>query len=196
VVLGLPTPVAALAVRSEQIVTAMGENKSTFLSPPVALATVSGHIADLTAAEAAFKSRSGSKADRDAKKAIVVADCKQLHIYVQQLAAANPAQAATIAQQAAMSLRKPAAAHKSDLATAQSVTGSVAVAAKAVKGARSYEWSFSTDGGKTWSVAPPSTRANTTITGLVPGVLTQFRQRAVTKTGATEWSQPVAHMVS
>ncbi len=84
---------------------------------------------------------------------------------------------------------------KSDLVTKQLVSGSVKVA-KATQGGRSYEWQYSTDGGKTWLSAPSTTQANATIHGLQSGVVTSFRQRAITKVGPTEWSQPIAALVS
>jgi hypothetical protein len=133
---------------------------------------------------------------RDDKQQVVVADMHQLHGYVQQLASATPAQAQIIAESAAMTLRKTGARHKSDLAVTQTVSGAVKVVAKSVLGARSHEWQLSTDGGKTWTNATPSAQATTTITGLQPGVLTMFRQRVITKTGPSDWSQPISTLVS
>jgi len=93
-------------------------------------------------------------------------------------------------------LRKKGTAHKNDLATSQKVTSVVEVAAKAVKGGRSYEWQYSTDGGKTWIGVQPTTQAKVSIPNLQPGVVTQFRQRAVTKSGPTDWSNPVTTIVT
>jgi hypothetical protein len=59
----------------------------------------------------------------------------------------------------------------------------------------SYEWEYSSDGGKTWSPAPPSLQAKTTVTGLAAGTSVQFRYRAVTKAGADDWSNPVTLLV-
>ncbi len=39
----------------------------------------------------------------------------------------------------------------------------------------SYEWEYSTDGGKTWVAAPPSLQSKTTVTGLLSATMTQFR---------------------
>ena len=59
----------------------------------------------------------------------------------------------------------------------------------------SYEWEYSTDGGKTWITAPVTLQAKATISGLTPGASVQFRYRPVTKTGEGDWSQPAAIIV-
>jgi hypothetical protein len=35
-------------------------------------------------------------------------------------------------------------------------------------------------------------KARTTLSGLTPGAVVEFKYRAVTKSGATDWSQPVS----
>jgi hypothetical protein len=35
-------------------------------------------------------------------------------------------------------------------------------------------------------------KASTTITGLAPGAVVEFKYRAVTKSGSSDWSQPVS----
>ncbi len=95
-----------------------------------------------------------------------------------------------------MTLRKARVYHKSDLATSQEVSSTVKVVAKATQGGRSYEWQYSTDGGKTWVSVSPTTQASVSIPNLVPGVMTMFRQRAVTKSGPTDWSNPVSTLVT
>ena len=51
------------------------------------------------------------------------------------------------------------------------------------------------DGGKTWVDAPPTLQAKMTIGGLPAGVTVLFRYRAVTKTGADDWSAPITFAV-
>jgi len=196
VTLALPVPVAALIVKVTAIANAMAANKTAFPSPIPALATVTAHIAALTAAQAAIHAHTGTVAERETTRKVVIADAHQLRVYVQQQVNANPEQASVIAEDATMTLRKPSTRHKSDLVTKQTVTGSVKGVAKATKGGRSYGWQYSTDGGKTWLSVLPTTQANVTIHGLQSGLLTSFRQRAVTKAGPTEWSQPVSALVS
>jgi hypothetical protein len=195
VVLGLPKPTAAIIVRLTAILDAMTANSSTFPTPPIALATVKVHVAALSSAEAAMKSRTvGNKAARDDAKALVIADAKQLHAYVQQLANASPSQAATIAADAAMKLHKAGAHPKADVTVKQKVSGAVHVSARSVKGAKSHEWQLSSDGGKSWTTLSPTTQASTTITGITPGTLVQVRHRIVVKGGPGDWvtSSPVA----
>jgi hypothetical protein len=188
--------VPAVLSRGNAIVTAMGANTGTFKSPTPALAVVTGHLTTLSTAEAALKARTGTRADRDTQLQLVVDDLHQLHTYVQQLATASPSQAANIAADASMSLRKTSPRHKSDLAASQEVSGTVKVASKAVAGGKSYEWQYSTDGGKTWLAVSPTTQAKVAIPNLQPGVTTAFRSRAVTKSGPTDWSDPVTIVVT
>ena len=198
VVLGLSTrTVAEVITRSTEIANAIAAASKMFPTPPVPIATVLSDISALSAAETnAIARTKGLITIRDAKLAVVIADCKQLHGYVQTQANANPTQAAEIAAAAAMTLRKAGARHKSDLAVKQTVSTTVKVTAKSVKGARSHEWQYSTDGGKTWIAAPPTSQSSTTIPNLTPGVLHMFRQRVITKAGPSDWSQPFSFLVS
>jgi hypothetical protein len=197
VVLGLPRAVAALIIRMNAILEAMTVAKLTFTTPPVAIATVSAHVAALSSAESATKTRAaGTKQARDAARKLVVEDANQLHAYVQQLANASPTEAATIAAAAAMTLRKAGAHPKSDLAVKQGVSGTVHVVAKSVKGARSHEWQYSVDGGKSWVSATPTTQASTTLSGLVPGTVLQVRHRTIVKGGPGDWCPTVTMSVS
>ena len=75
------------------------------------------------------------------------------------------------------------------------VSGVAKVVAEAAARRAAYEWQYSVDGGKTWVAAPPTLQAKTTIAGFVPGTSAQFKYRAVTKTAAGDWSQPVSLLV-
>jgi hypothetical protein len=197
IVLGLVTnSVSRLIAQATTVVTAIGANKGTFAAPSPALTTVSAAIADLTSKEAAFKAHTGTRADRDDAKTTLVGLMQQLRDYVQVIASANPAQAATIAADAGMHLAKTGAHTKSDLAVKPKVSGTVQVVAKAIKGARAHEWQYSVDGGKTWIDVPATTAATCTITGLTPGVTVSYRHRPITKTGLGDWSQAVTAVVT
>lgn len=197
VVLALPRPVLALTVRMNAIIAAMEASTSTFPSPPVVLTTASSHVSALGTAEVATKTRAvGTIQARDDAKKLVIADAGQLHAYVQQVVNASPNQAETIAAAAAMTIRKNGAHPKSDLTVKQTVSQTVHAVAQNAKGAKSHEWQYSVDGGKTWTSAPPTTQASTTIQNLPSGTLVQFRQRAVTKTGPGDWTPPVTLAVS
>jgi hypothetical protein len=198
VVLGIDknASVATLSERSTVVVNAMTAAKATFSTPSPALSTVSAAITALSSAQEAFKSKTGSKADRDDAWKALLALMQQLQGYVQATARANPAHAANIAEDAAMRLRKTPTHHKSDLAVSSVGSGAVKVVAKALKGARANEFQYSTDGGKTWIACPTALQAHATITGLQPGTTVMYRHRPVTKTGPGDWSQTVTAMVT
>jgi hypothetical protein len=198
VILGLTrnTPVAVLTEHSTTVVNTMTVNKSTFGSPSPALTTVSAAIATLVSTQTAFKAHLSTRAPRDEARTNLMQLMQQLRVYVQSLVSANPAQASTIAQDAAMGLRKAPTHHKSDLSVKAVASGSVKVVAKALKGAKANDFQYSTDGGKTWIAVPTSTQAHTTITGLVPGTTVIYRHRPITKAGPGDWSQTVAAVVT
>jgi hypothetical protein len=198
VVLGITksTPVAKLIETSTTVVNAMTVAKSTFSNPVPALTTVSTGATALANAQSAYKAHLGTRAARDDAWRALVTLMQQLREYVQGVASANPAQAENIAQDAAMTLRKSTPRQKSDLAVKPVASGSVKVVAKALKGARANDFEYSTDGGKTWVAVPTSTRASTTITGLVPGTTVTYRHRPITKTGPGDWSQSVTAVVT
>ncbi len=197
VVLRVPRANAAIIVLSKAVLAAIGNSKSTFVSPTPAMPAFSADIDAFDTAETATKTRvKGAVQVRNEKKLVVLADLRQLRVYVQGVANASPEHAEAIAAAAGMTVRKPLPHSKSDLvAKAHTVSGSVQVVAKATQGSRSNEWQYSLDG-KTWLSAPPSTQAKTVITGLAPNVLTYFRHRTVTKVGPSEWSQPVSTLVA
>ncbi len=197
VVLGLPKTVPALIIRMTAILDAMLANKVTFPSPPLAIALVTAHVAALSAAESATKTRAlGTKQARDAARKLVIEDAYQLHGYVQQLANASPTEAASIAAQAAMKLRGSGAHPKADLTVNQTLSGTLHVVAKSAKGARAHEWMYSSDGGKSWVAVSPTTKPSTIITGFQPGTLVQVKHRIIVKGGPGDWSPTVQVAVS
>ena len=197
VVLGLPTRIADFIIRATAIANAMTANSKEYPSPPLALTVLTSHVNDLTAKEAVAKTHVvGAVADRDAARKQVVVDLGQLQGYVQQVVNADAANAASLAADAGMSVRKFTRPAKPPLAGKSSSVGTVQLAAKATDGAGSNEWQYSTDGGKTWISLPTSTQAKTTVTGLASATAVTFRHRPVTKAGPQDWSQPVTTVVS
>ncbi len=198
VVLGIAknSPVSLVIETSLAVINAMTANKATFPTPSPALTTVSAASTTLANAQAAFKAHTGTRAARDDAKTALVQLMQQLRDYVQSVASADLAQASTIAEDAAMRLRKTTPHQKSDLAVKGVASGSVKVTAKALKGAKANDFEYSTDGGKTWIAVPTSTKASTTITGLVPGTAVSYRHRPITKTGPGDWSQTVTTFVT
>ncbi len=107
VVLALPSRVADFIIHATAIANAMTANSKEYPSPPLVLTVLTSHITDLTAKQAVAKTHvSGAAADRDAARKQVVVDLGQLQGYVQQVVNADPANAASLAADAGMSLRK------------------------------------------------------------------------------------------
>jgi hypothetical protein len=198
VVLGITksTPVSLLIETATSIINAMTANKVTFGTPNPALSSVSAASTALANAQAAFKAHTGTRAARDDARTALIQQLQLLRDYVQGVASADLAQASTIAEDAAMRLRKSTAHQKSDLSVKGLASGSVKVIAKALKGAAANDFEYSTDGGKTWIAVPTSTKASTTITGLVPGTAVTYRHRPITKSGPGDWSQTVTAIVT
>jgi hypothetical protein len=197
VAIHLPTPVPALVKVAQGVIAALTGN-AHFPSPNPPLATLSASVAALDAAETATQTRAkGTVAARNGARAQLLSDMHAVKAYVQQVADANPDQAEAIIATSGMTVRKPAVRVKATFSARPGASsGSVKLAARAVALRASYEWETSVDGGKTWTPAPPTLQAKTSITGLPVGTVVQFRYRAVTKTGAADWSQPTSLLVT
>ena len=197
VVLGLPTRIADFIVRATVIANALTANSKVFPSPPLAISALTSHIDDLAAKQAIVATRTkGAAETRDAARKQVVVDLGQLQGYVQQVVNADPANAESLATEAGMAVRKKSNPAKPPLAAKTPSVGTVHLSAKAVVGAGSNEWAYSTDGGKTWISLPSSTKANTTFTGLQSATTVTFRHRPVTKAGPQDWSQPITAVIT
>jgi hypothetical protein len=198
VVLRKPKSIVALLAFSEAIYTAMAANAKLFASPNPPLAQFTSDTSALHTAQLATATKTaGTAATRDEKLAIVETDLENLRAYVQTVANATPAQAASIAAAAGMSLRKAASPSKAPLTVkAGPSSGAVQVSAKVgAAGHVAHEWQYSTDG-KTWTSAPSTLQGKTTITGLTPGSLVYVRHRVLTKTGDGDWDDAVSMIVS
>jgi len=195
-VLKLPPQVAELVKVGQSVVAAMTGN-AFFPQPNPPLAQVTAAIDTLDTAQTATKSRApGSVAVRDGARTAVLLALRTLKAYVQQQGDADPEQSEAIITSARMATRKAGNHTKVAFAAKPGdVSGSVHMAVKAAASRASYEWEWSADGGKTWTAAPPTLQAKTTITGLASGTTYQLRYRAVTKTGASDWSQPLSLLV-
>jgi hypothetical protein len=194
--LKLPRPVPALIALAKTIVQSMTGNAS-FPSPDPTLAAVTAAITELETAETAAKARThGAVAVRNDKRAALVTLLEQLKANIQKTADANVENAGAIIQSAGINVRKaPVHAKRVFAAKPGAVSGSVKVVAVTAARRASYEWQYSVDAGKTWSPAPSTLQAHTTIPGLTPGASVSFRYRAVTKTGEGDWSQPQSLIV-
>ena len=194
VVLKLPNKIGGVITYAQGVVKGMTGNPS-FPTPTPSLAVVDAAIADLQAAETAAQSRlgKGAIATRNDKRVVLVGLLRQLKAYAQAQADLNPENGAAIIQSGGFGVRKPIVRRPNAFSAKPGpVSGSAKVYAVSAGPRASYEWEYSTDGGKTWIAAPPTLQAKTTVTGLQAATAVQFKYRAVTKAGPGDWSQPVS----
>jgi hypothetical protein len=191
--LGLPKPVPALLVVAQNIQKKMTGNPS-FPTPIPTLAEFGTAIADLQSAETLALGRAkGAVTLRNEKRTVVVGMIQQLRTYVQSVADLDGTNAASIITSAGFAVRKtPTRTARVFHAAPGPVSGAAAIVAPSAGRRASYEWQYSTDGGKTWLTLPPTLQAKTSIAGLTPGSSAEFKYRAVTKTGADDWSTAVS----
>jgi hypothetical protein len=194
--LKLPNKVPALITYAQGIVKSMTGNVA-FPSPAPTLAAVTEAINELQTAETAALARTkGAVAIRNEKRTALITMLQQLRGNIQSVADADPETSASVIQSAGVALRKTAVhARRTFAAKFGPTSGSVHLTAELAARRASYEWQYSTDGGKTWVSAPVTLQAKTTIPGLTPAATVVFRSRAVTKTGEGDWSQPASIIV-
>ena len=181
---------------TQQVVKSMTGNPS-FPTPSPTLAAITTAAAELQAAENAALARTkGAVATRNEKRSALVTLLTELRASVQATANADPETSTSVIQSAGLAIRKtPVRAARVFAAKPGAVSGSVALVTDAAARRASYEWQYSTDGGKTWVSAPSTLQAKTTVAGLTPGATIVFRYRAVTKTGEGDWSQNASIIV-
>jgi hypothetical protein len=191
-VLGLPKTVPGLLATADHIVGQVSGNPY-FPNPDPPLATIAASIKDLAMAQAATLARThGATTTRNEKRTVLVTQLGQLHGFVQKVADASPAIAASIIESAGMSVRKaPARKPRAFAAMPGPLPGSVKLVAPRAGKTAAYEWEFSVDGGKTWQPVPATLQARTIVTGLVPGATVSFRCRSILRASASDWSLPV-----
>ncbi len=196
IALGLPKQVPALIVYSQRVLEHMTGNPS-FSNPNPPLTTLSTATAALQTAETAALGRAkGAVATRNEKRTALIGVLQQVRSYVQTTADADPANAMSIIEGAGMAVRKsPTHRARAFVAKQGPVSGVAQVVAEVAARRASYDWQYSTDGGKTWVALPSTLQAKTTVAGLTPGSTVQFKYRALTKSGEGDWSQPTSLMV-
>ena len=194
--LKLPTQASALVVYAQGIVKGMTGNPA-FASPVPPLAMVNAAIDDLHAAETAALTRAkGTATVRNEKRTVLVQLLLHLKGYIQSQADANPDNAASIIQSAGVGVRSmPTRRPRVFAAKAGALSGTVDIVAASAGQRASYEWEYSIDGGKTWTMAPPTMQAKTSVAGLQAATTVQFRYRSVTRAGASDWSSAVSLLV-
>jgi hypothetical protein len=194
--LDLSVVIAILISVVKAIVLAMTGNKA-FPNPTPTLAEVAAAITDLETAQAAALSRvKGAVAARNDKRRALVALMQELKAYVQKVADGDQENGAALIQSAGMNVKKsPARKPRVFAITQGAVSGAIKVVVPSAGRRAAYDWEWSVDGGKTWTLAPSTMQAKTTLTGLAAGTTVTFRYRAVTKAGEGDWSQPTSFLV-
>jgi hypothetical protein len=198
IALYLPTKVPELVIYARNVHDTMAANSGTLPAPTPPLAVFLTDIDTLVAKQTVVQTRTaGAVEDRNAAQKVVVVDINNERAYVEALMNADPANAAIIAQDAGMQLRKKPSVNKAPLvARPGPTTGLVEVISKATLGAQANEWQYSLDGGKTYLDMPPTTKARTSIANLTPGTTVMFRKRVLTKDGLSDWSEPTSVLVT
>lgn len=196
VALKLPLPVPQLIKVAQAIIAALTSNPH-IPSPNPPLPALTSALDALVTTEAATKTRTAGTVDaRNVARTNLLSLLHATKANVQQVADANPEQAAAIITSAGMLVRKTAARNKAPFAVKPgAVSGTVELSAKAAAVRASYEWEWSGDGGKTWTPASPTLQSKTEIAGLPVGAVAQFRFRAITRTGAGDWCQAISLLV-
>ena len=196
VALHMPTRTSDLVTYARNLVKLLNANPS-FPTPVPSLAAITTATDELAAAQTATLTRTkGAVATRNEKRAVLVRLIKQLGHYIQTVADASPDGGASIIESIGLAVRKaPTRRARAFEAKPGDISGTASVVAVTASRRASYEWQYSTDGGKTWIAAPATLQAKTTIAGLVPGATVAFRYRPVTKAGEGDWSQPVSLLI-
>jgi hypothetical protein len=194
--LKLPRNMPALITYASQIVNSMTGN-AYFPTPTPPIASVQTAIHDLMAAQTDAQARTkGAVALRNEKRQTLVTLLEETRTYVQTTADTNPENGPSIIESSGIAVRKPPVlAPRGFRVKPGAVSGSVKVVAPSAARRASYEWEYSLDGGKTWVALPPTLQAKTAVSGLTPQTTVQFRYRAVSKTGATDWNPAIAFLV-
>jgi hypothetical protein len=197
-VLSPPKSVSMLITYARSVVTRMTGN-AAFPAPAPALTAVATAIDDLEVAEKAALARTkGAVANRNEKRAMLLGLLKQLRAYIQGIADADATNGPAIIESAGIAVRRKGTRKARVFVAKPGPLSGVAKVIAASAGQRtSYEWEYSTDGGKTWVEAPATMQAKTQIAGFVAGTTVQFRYRTVTaKAGQGDWSQAVQLLIT
>lgn len=173
---------------------------AAYPTPPVTMV-------DLTTAQGNFhasvsSSNSGGPmetAERNALRAVLIGDLRQLANYVEGKCGGNEAVALSSGFEVVMSHSSPQQplATPVILSITNQVTTQLAIKIRAVDHARAYEFQVTVGAGAPVHAGTfPSTR-NIALLNLIPGTIYAVQVRAVGgSTGFSNWSDPVSHMAT
>lgn len=187
-----------LVIYAQLVHDKMAENVATFPAPDPPLAALQSLIDELRAACSYAKTGGiGSPGKRDLVARKVRAALNSELGCVTKVAALDPANAAVIAERAAMSLRGSSFRNKPTLELRHGpVSGCILAIAAAIAKASMYKWQYRLSGGP-WLDLPPTGGAGTKLEGLTPTATIQVRFSAVLRTSdvQTDWCDPVSIIV-
>lgn len=184
---------------------AMGTKQTVYLAPNPSLDILGNQIEDLEAAQLLVRNRApGAAAARDEKRNVLWTSMENERMYVQTLAdaAGSPEQARTIILGAALMVANvPVRPTSALVAELGQQPGSVDLVAHVrhlvnkVRGRRYFNWEFTVNGGQSWSAAPTTPLAETTIMGLPRLTVCGFRVSVSDPSGQSDWSPIVSILV-
>ena len=197
VVLNLPEHVPDYIRGCRATTTALKQNAATFPGSAALVTKTDADLDLLEARELAIKTGTHGAADaRNQQLVVVKADMKQIRAQVQQAVDANPAQAETIASQAALHIRKPTTRKPRLLSVSEGdVSGSINVIWPSAGKRAAYNAQTSIDGGKTWAEMVTTDQARAYFSGLPVGATLLVRYRASIKGVTGNWSEPTSFVV-
>jgi hypothetical protein len=181
-VLKSPTKVLDFLIYAKVILKAMTGN-SNFTSSAARVTQLGTDITALDAAELALNAEppTGTVAARNAAWEVVKNDLRILRNDVQTAADLKPAQSEAIIKSAGMQVKKSGSRDKRKDEVKDGIEeGSVFITGK---GSGAHQWQQSTDGGETQTELNPTTKGNTTVTGLESGKKYWFRNRQIKPKG-------------
>jgi len=185
-------------LRIRAIVLNIVNNPTFFVTPNPTVASINTNIAALETGETLAKTRvTGSTSARNLKYDVLLKSLHGLQNYVQTLAdnAADEHTSIAIITASGFDLKNKGARVKPDLeARNGNVSGSIDLIAKSAAARSAYNWGMSSDK-ITWTELPPTLQSKTSVNGLTPATTVHFRYRAITKTGAGNWSQSISIVI-
>jgi hypothetical protein len=199
-VLLLPSGMAPFLARGDEMLAKMLDSAfytgtAPAPTPTPTLAAYKNDLDALRAAQAVKGTGPAAVQSRNNARKQVRRDMENLRIFAQQLADANPAQAALIIASAGMYVKKVTVRIKAELAIVQGATTGSAIARAKSRGPRTtYWWQVSTDM-KTWVAGPTTRVAHASFANLTPATLYYFRFQTLTKAGMSDWSQIISFIV-
>ncbi len=189
--------------KAHAIKNGMEADPARFTDPDPPLAVFNAQIIKVEVAEQRAGTRTiGMAAARDVERGALVGMMETQRSYTQKLCDASPELAVAIIQAAGMEVAS-APAYDNPILKAKlgSVSGTVVLDANATALAGKsgkkvcFNWQWTVDGGKTFSSAPSTPNAKTTIEGLPALTTVGFRVSITSVAGPGEWSQVVSILV-